>query len=69
MMFLCNGGNTYQLSKLLRYRSVKVTESYLKALSQAEARQGAKLVLVLPAWIRPSQRLVGYFACKVASIE
>lgn len=45
VMFMRNGGDIYQLSRILRHSSVKVTEEYLKALQQAEARRGAKSVL------------------------
>jgi integrase/recombinase XerD len=45
VLFMRNGGDIYQLSKLLRHSSVKVTELYLKALRQAEARRGAKSVM------------------------
>lgn len=44
-MFIRNGGNIYQLSKLLRHASVSTTEEYLKSLRQSEARKGAKSVL------------------------
>lgn len=44
-LFMQNGGDIYQLSKLLRHSSVKVTELYLKSLRQSEARKGAKSVL------------------------
>lgn len=44
VMFMRNGGDIYQLSKILRHSSVKVTEKYLKALRQAEARRGAQSV-------------------------
>src|SRR5581483_10399578 len=45
VFFMRNGGDIYQLSRILRHSSVKVTEEYLKALRQAEARRGAKSVL------------------------
>jgi integrase/recombinase XerD len=43
--FIRQGGDIYTLSKLLRHSSVKVTEIYLKALRQAEARRSARSVL------------------------
>ncbi len=45
VMFIRNGGDIYTLSKLLRHSSVKVTENYLKALQQSEARQRGKSLL------------------------
>lgn len=45
VMFMRNGGNIYQLSKILRHTSVKTTENYLKTLMQSEVRKGAKSVL------------------------
>jgi integrase/recombinase XerD len=45
VMFIRNGGDIYQLSRLLRHSSIKVTEVYLKSLRQSEARKGAKSVL------------------------
>lgn len=44
-MFMENGGNIFQLSKILRHTSVKTTESYLRSLMQSEVRKGAKSVL------------------------
>lgn len=44
-MFMRNGGEIYQLSKLLRHAEVATTEEYLKSLKQSEARRGAKSVL------------------------
>lgn len=44
-LYMKNGGDIYILSKLLRHSSVKVTEEYLKALMQSEARHNAKSVL------------------------
>jgi integrase/recombinase XerD len=44
-MFMENGGNIFQLSKILRHTSVKTTENYLKSLMQSEVRKGAKSVL------------------------
>jgi integrase/recombinase XerD len=43
--FMEQGGNIYQLSKILRHSSVRVTEEYLKALRQSEARKGAMSIL------------------------
>lgn len=49
-MFIRNGGDIYQLSKLLRHTSVATTENYLKSLRQTEARHGAKSVLDNLEW-------------------
>lgn len=45
VMFMRGGGDIYQLSKLLRHTSVKVTEEYLKSLRQSEARKGARSIV------------------------
>lgn len=42
---LRNGTDIYRLSKLLNHSSVKVTEHYLRAFQQREARQNVKSVL------------------------
>ncbi|BCL83194.1 tyrosine recombinase XerC [Ktedonobacteria bacterium brp13] len=43
--FMRNGGDIYQLSRLLRHSSVKTTEIYLKSLKPHDVRQGAQSVL------------------------
>lgn len=44
-MFMENGGDIFQLSRILRHTSVKTTETYLRSLMQSEIRKGAKSVL------------------------
>jgi integrase/recombinase XerD len=43
--FMQQGGNIYQLSKILRHSSIRVTEEYLKSLHQSEVRRGAPSIL------------------------
>lgn len=41
VLFMRNGGNIYQLSKLMGHTSVVITENYLKSFRQTDARRGA----------------------------
>ena len=42
--YLKNGGDIYRLSRLLGHTSVQVTEGYLRAFKQHEARQGVSVL-------------------------